>query len=131
MRYDKIDSVFRERNICEELSGHPNIVRFEATFQDEDNLYFLLEYVERGDLSSMLKAERRLPLELVKFYAAELLLALEYVHSKNIVHRDLKPDNILISADYHVKLTDFGEAKKFDCSDEMVDTPLEEGEDDE
>ena len=60
IRYDKIDSVFRERNIGEELSGHPNIVQFEATFQDELNLYFLLEYVEKGPLSNLLKQYSKL-----------------------------------------------------------------------
>jgi 3-phosphoinositide dependent protein kinase-1 len=61
IRYDKIDNVFRERKIAEELSGHPNIVQFEATFQDDLNLYFLLEYVEQGSLSELLKQLKSLP----------------------------------------------------------------------
>lgn len=51
IRYEKIESVWRERNLGQKLSGHPNIVEFEATFQDTENLYFLLEYVEKGSLS--------------------------------------------------------------------------------
>ena len=114
IRFDKIESVFRERNLGEELSGHPNIVQFEATFQDEANLYFLIEYIEKGSLQGLLRQYKSLPGDLVKFYAAELVSALEYMHSKNIAHRDLKPDNILISNEFHLKLTDFGEAKKFE-----------------
>lgn len=55
LKYDKIDSVFRERDLGQELSGHPNIVEFQATFQDADNLYFLLEYCENGSLSGLIK----------------------------------------------------------------------------
>jgi hypothetical protein len=55
LKYDKIESVFRERDIGQDLSGHPNIVEFQATFQDADNLYFLLEYCENGSLSGLLK----------------------------------------------------------------------------
>jgi 3-phosphoinositide dependent protein kinase-1 len=67
-------------------------------------------------------------LELVKFYAAELVSALDYMHGKQIAHRDLKPENILIDASYHLKITDFGEAKKF--SNEKQDTDANEEEDD-
>lgn len=55
LKYDKIESVFRERDLGQELSGHPNVVEFQATFQDADNLYFLLEYCENGSLSGLLK----------------------------------------------------------------------------
>jgi len=61
--------------------------------------------------------------DLARFYAAEIISALEFMHSKNIVHRDLKPDNILMTKDYHCKLTDFGEAKKIE---ENVETVIEE-----
>jgi len=55
LKYDKIESVFRERDIGQDLSGHPNIVEFQATFQDAENLYFLLEYCENGSLSGLMK----------------------------------------------------------------------------
>jgi serine/threonine protein kinase len=55
LRYDKIDNVFRERDIASDLSGHPNIIKFEATFQDEQNLYFVLEYAQCGSLAGLLK----------------------------------------------------------------------------
>jgi len=75
VKYDKVESVFRERDILQVLTNNPNIVHFEATFQDEKNLYFLMEYVQRGDLSDLLK-NKPLPADLAKFYAAELLVAL-------------------------------------------------------
>ena len=55
VKYDKVESVFRERDILQVLTNNPNIVHFEATFQDENNLYFLMEHVQRGDLSDLLK----------------------------------------------------------------------------
>ena len=93
---------------------HPNIVGIELTFSDEHNLYFLLEYAQNGTLQSLLKKQGKLPLNLTKFYAAEILLALDRIHSENIAHRDLKPANILLDANYHVKLSDFGDSKKLD-----------------
>jgi len=71
-------------------------------------LYMVMEYLPGGDLFSLLRNLGALPEEMAKMYAAELVLALEYLHSKAIVHRDLKPDNILISRNGHIKLTDFG-----------------------
>lgn len=76
IKYDKIESVFRERKNAETLSGHPNIVQFDATFQDEDNLYFLLEYVEKGSLAGLLKMAKALPTSLAQFYAAEIVSGL-------------------------------------------------------
>ena len=55
LKYDKIEAVFRERDIGSDLSDHPNIVQFQGTFQDDDHLYFLLEYAEMGSLSGLLK----------------------------------------------------------------------------
>jgi serine/threonine protein kinase len=111
LKYNKIQAVFRERDILEMICEHQNVVQLECTFQDEDNLYFLMEFADKGSLASLIKHVKPLPIETSRFFIAELVLALEYLHSKKIVHRDLKPDNILIDAYYHLKLCDFGEAK--------------------
>ena len=70
-----------------------------------------MEYVEGGDCATLLKHMGPLPVDLARFYFAETLLAVEYLHSYNIVHRDLKPDNLLITGLGHIKLTDFGLSK--------------------
>ena len=67
-----------------------------------------MEFMKGGDLSSLLEQVGSFDEETAKYYLAQIVLALEYLHSKGIIHRDLKPDNILIDADGHVKLTDFG-----------------------
>lgn len=66
-----------------------------------------------------------MPLELTKYYAAEIILALEYMHNKNILHRDLKPENILITSDWHLKIIDFGDAIKLGISDNKVESEEE------
>ncbi len=111
LKYDKANAVFRERDILEQVCECPNIVALECTFQDDDNLYFLMEYAEKGSLSSLIKNIKPIPIETCRFFVAEIILALEYLHSRNISHRDLKPENILLDDDYHVKVCDFGEAK--------------------
>jgi len=87
------------------------IVKLYATFQDPENLYFLLEYVPGGELFSYIRKRGGLNNDIVKFYASEIILAIRYLHSLNIAHRDLKPENLLLTADGHLKLTDFGFAK--------------------
>jgi serine/threonine protein kinase len=72
-------------------------VRF-CTFQDERNLYLLLEYVQGGELFSHLRRAGRFSADVARFYAANLILALEYLHSVDIIYRDLKPENILIDS---------------------------------
>ena len=106
--------MFRERDISSELSDHKNVVKFHGSFQDEDNLYFLLEYCPYGSLSDLIKHFKTLPGELVRFYAAQIVAVLEFMHGKNILHRDLKPANILIDEKYCLKVTDFGDSKKLD-----------------
>jgi serine/threonine protein kinase len=67
-----------------------------------------MEYLIGGDLASLLRALNSFDVSMARRYVAEIVLALEYLHSIGIVHRDLKPDNILINDDGHLKLTDFG-----------------------
>jgi len=99
-------------------TNHPNIIKMFFCFRGEDELYFALEYASNGTLSKLLKAYKIISYSLAIYYTAELINALEYLHSKGIAHRDLKPENILLGKDFHLKIADFGTAmfvnKSFD-----------------
>merc|ERR1712232_1190009 len=69
------------------------------------------EYINGGELFSYIRKSQGMPADTAKFYAAEIVLALQYLHTKKIVHRDIKPENILVDAEGHVKIIDFGLAK--------------------
>ena len=81
-------------------------------FTLQKHLCMVMEYVEGGDVATLLKGiAGPLPFDLARMYFAETVLAVEYLHSYGIVHRDLKPDNLLITSMGHIKLTDFGLSK--------------------
>ena len=82
------------------------------SFQCKQNLYLLVDYEGGGTLFYHLKKKKRFTEPEIVFYAVEIILALEYLHSKKIIYRDLKPENILLSEDGHIRLADFGLAKK-------------------
>ena len=82
-----------------------------TTFQDDRNLYMLLEYVIGGELFSHLRKAGRFTNDVTRFYAAEIVLAIEYLHARDIIYRDLKPENLLLDNRGHIKITDFGFAK--------------------
>jgi protein kinase X len=110
VRSKQIDHVHNEKQILESLQ-HPFIVRMHWAFHDQKCLFMLFDYIAGGELFSYLRFERHFTDETAKFYASEIVLALEYLHSKNIVYRDLKPENLLLDTDGHVVITDFGFAK--------------------
>ena len=110
MSRDKKDSVFRERDILDEVCENKNMIKLECTFSDEEMLYFLTDYAANGSLSRVIK-KVTLPIETCRFFIAEIIIALEFLHTNSIIHRDLKPENILLDSDFHVKICDFGEAK--------------------
>ena len=72
------------------------------------NLYFVMEYCQGGDLGALLESEGRFMSPAAKFYMGQIILCLEFLHSKNIIHRDLKPENVLIDKNGKCKLVDFG-----------------------
>uniref|UniRef100_H3C824 Serine/threonine-protein kinase MRCK alpha n=1 Tax=Tetraodon nigroviridis TaxID=99883 RepID=H3C824_TETNG len=85
------------------------ITTLHYAFQDENNLYLVMDYYVGGDLLTLLsKFEDRLPEEMAKFYLAEMVLAIDSVHQLHYVHRDIKPDNILLDVNGHIRLADFG-----------------------
>ena len=92
--------------------NHPFIVPLYHTFESQKYLYLILELCKYGDLSSLLEKKGKFDEDIAKFYLAEVILAIEYLHSAGIIYRDLKPANILIDDDFHVKLADFGLAKE-------------------
>jgi Protein kinase domain len=91
---------------------HPFIVGMNMAFQSKDKLYFVLDYCAGGELFFHLGKEGRFHEDRAKFYAAEIILAISYVHSLGIIYRDLKPENVLLDAEGHIRLTDFGLSKE-------------------
>jgi serine/threonine kinase 38 len=92
----------------------PWIVELKASFQEDDYLYLVMEFLPGGDYMSLLMKKDKLTEDEAKFYIAELILAVESIHQLDCIHRDIKPDNILIDKDGHIKLSDFGLAKVSD-----------------
>ncbi|WJX72035.1 putative serine/threonine protein kinase ireh1 [Trifolium repens] len=110
IRKNAVESILAERDILITVRN-PFVVRFFYSFTCRENLYLVMEYLNGGDLYSLLRNLGCLDEEVARVYIAEVVLALEYLHSLRVVHRDLKPDNLLIAHDGHVKLTDFGLSK--------------------
>ncbi|KAI8807613.1 kinase-like domain-containing protein [Cladochytrium replicatum] len=103
--------VLNEKNILKAVK-HPLIVELYSTFQDTYHLYMVMEYVAGGDLFSYLRKVKRFSEEDGKFYICEVIVALGYLHSENVIYRDLKPENILLDTTGHIKVADFGFAKR-------------------
>lgn len=104
------DHTKTERNILAKIK-YPFIVFLYFAFQDDKQLYFITEFAQGGELFYHLKKERFFDNEKTKFYIAEIVLALGFLHKNNFLYRDLKPENILLDKNGHVKLTDFGLSK--------------------
>ncbi|KAH7854620.1 hypothetical protein Vadar_016004 [Vaccinium darrowii] len=125
IRKNAVESILAERNILISVRN-PFVVRFFYSFTCRENLYLVMEYLNGGDLYSLLRNLGCLDEGMARVYIAELVLALEYLHSLNVIHRDLKPDNLLIGPDGHIKLTDFGLSKVglIDSTDDLSGPPV-------
>ncbi|KAI1195897.1 Pkinase-domain-containing protein [Nemania serpens] len=111
VKMKQVEHTNDERRMLGEVK-HPFLITLWGTFQDTRNLYMVMDFVEGGELFSLLRKSGRFPNPVAKFYAAEVTLALEYLHSRNIIYRDLKPENLLLDRHGHLKITDFGFAKR-------------------
>ncbi|KAI3649756.1 hypothetical protein MP228_005388 [Amoeboaphelidium protococcarum] len=109
-KLNEVKHVITERNILSDLNSQ-YVVSFVGSMQDGHNLYILMEYVIGGELFTQLTLRKCFNVDTARFYAAEVVLFLEHLHSNQIIYRDIKPENILIDAMGHIKFTDFGFAK--------------------
>ena len=100
-------NIINERILLSKMN-YPFLVKLYCCFQDKEYLYFIMEFIQGGELFFHLHREIRFDDEKTRFYIAELILALNFLHKNKIIYRDIKPENILLDIEGHIKLTDFG-----------------------
>ncbi|RDX89654.1 Serine/threonine-protein kinase tricorner, partial [Mucuna pruriens] len=115
LRRGQVEHVKAERNLLAEVDSNC-IVKLYYSFQDEENLYLIMEYLPGGDMMTLLMRKDILTEDEARFYVGETVLAIESIHKHNYIHRDIKPDNLLLDTNGHMKLSDFGLCKPLDCS---------------
>lgn len=118
---EEVTHTLAERNILVN-ARHPFLVPLHAAIQTPANLYFVLSFCPGGELFNHLRARRTFDEPTVRVIAAELTLALEYLHANGVIYRDLKPENILVQSDGHVALADFGLSKAVGGEDVTTST---------
>jgi len=106
-----VDNTKAEKDILRKIR-HPFVVRLHYAFQSESRLYLVMDFVNGGHLLHHMHKETLFSEVQARFYIAQVILALEHLHSQNIIHRDLKPENCLLDSSGHCVLTDFGFAKE-------------------
>jgi 3-phosphoinositide dependent protein kinase-1 len=111
----KVKYVNIEKDTLNRLTEHPGIVRLYYTFQDQASLYFVLDLATGGELLGVLKKMGSFDTECTRFYGAQILDTVDYMHSRGVIHRDLKPENVLLDSRMNIKITDFGTAKVLDA----------------
>ncbi|KIL60475.1 hypothetical protein M378DRAFT_83732 [Amanita muscaria Koide BX008] len=111
VKMKQVEHTNNERHMLSAVQ-HPFIINLWGTFQDTGNLYMVMDFIHGGELFTLLRRSKRFPDPVAKFYAAEVALALHYLHGLDIIYRDLKPENILLNHDGHIKVADFGFAKE-------------------
>ena len=110
IEYNQIQNTKLEKDILFSCD-HPFLVGMDYLFQSDTRLYFVMPFIEGGELYKVFKAHKRLSEDTVRFYAAQIALAIGYLHGKNIMHRDLKLENILVDETGYLKIIDYGLAK--------------------
>ncbi|KAG9391041.1 Protein kinase domain [Carpediemonas membranifera] len=109
---DQVTHTVTERFVMSHLQ-HPNLVKLRFAFQTSTRLYLVMDFARGGELFYHLKQSGRFSEDRVRFYTAQIALALEYLHTHSVVYRDLKPENILLDEHGNIQLTDFGLSKPY------------------
>ncbi|KAI6159150.1 kinase-like domain-containing protein, partial [Pisolithus thermaeus] len=119
VKKNRDDELMDELILMEQLAfvrnaGNRHTTQLAASFHDSDNFYLLMDIQTGGDVQQLIKSMKVLPIELARFYAAELLVGIYGLHARGIMHRDIKPANLLIDEKGHLAISDFGYAKIFE-----------------
>lgn len=110
IEHDSIENLHLEKKILNQVN-HPFIISMEFVFHKSLRIYFIMDFIQGGELFKHLSESRRFTEDRAKFYCAQIAMALGYLHSSKIIYRDLKPENILLNNDGYILLADFGLAK--------------------
>ena len=124
---DKIKNKRDLKRIEREISmvktiDHPNIAKVFDIKEDEDKIYIIMEYCEKGELFNVILEKHKLTEEESAYYYFQIINGLEYIHMNNIIHRDLKPENLLLTKDNILKIIDFG-LSNYNTNDNLLSTP--------
>ena len=121
MNEDDEERVKREIDILQKVH-HINVIKTLKIEEDEDNIYLVMEFCEKGELFNHIVEEQKLEEIEAAYYYYQLINGLECIHHNEVVHRDLKPENLLLSKGYILKIIDFGLSNFFDKSN-LLSTP--------
>lgn len=109
---DDVECTLLERDVLKLANKNPYLARMYCTFQNDEHLFFVMEFYSGGDLMFHVVNAKHFDENRTRFYCAEIICGLEFLHSNGIIYRDLKLDNVLLDSKGHIKITDFGMCKK-------------------